>query len=474
MKHLRLLLMLAPVVCATILLSAQTPPQTPAQPPATQPPATQPPATQQPTDIEVMISGTGGLPPKLAVPELIPLSNEAETVAAAKTIAQVLWDDLNFEREFYLIPRDTYRSIPTPPSAEQVPLDRWKELGADGVVIGTIQKNANGYVIEVRVTRVSGGRIVFGKKYSGSLTSVKDGGRIYAHTASDDIHQQQRGLRGVARTWLVYSSDKAGERMQGPVSQRDISNIYRSDYDGANEVRLTVTRSIDITPVWAPDRSAVAYTSWRSGYPDILVQSMQGRELLKPARGGTPEVQNYLPAWSPDGSKLAFASSRDGNMEIYIVSRDGTGLRRLTNSPSIDVTPTWSPTGTQIAFVSERTGRPQIYVVNIDGTGLNRITNESHCDRPTWSPAPYNEIAYTSQQGGGNQIALYSFASGSTQVISDGIGSNESPAFAPNGRHIAFASDRTGQEQVYLIDRDGKNLRQITKKGRNRYPNWSQ
>ena len=43
-------------------------------------------------------------------------ASRAPTVAAAKTIAQVLWDDLNFEREFYLIGRDTYKTIPTPAS----------------------------------------------------------------------------------------------------------------------------------------------------------------------------------------------------------------------------------------------------------------------------------------------------------------------------------------------------------------------
>ena len=55
----------------------------------------------------------------------------------------MLWDDLNFEREFYLIPRDTYRSIPPPASLDQVALDRWKELGADGVVVGTIREGAD-------------------------------------------------------------------------------------------------------------------------------------------------------------------------------------------------------------------------------------------------------------------------------------------------------------------------------------------
>jgi TolB protein len=458
------LLSLALAGATTLALSAQTPP------PAATPP--QQPRPQQPSEIVVEINGAPGLPPKIAVPDFIPLSNEPETVAAAKTIGEVLWNDLNFEREFYLIPRDTYRSIPQPASADQVALDRWKELGADGVVIGSIRKGPTGYVVEVRLLRVNGGGIALGKQYSGSLNSVKDGGRVYAHTASDDIHLT-RGLPGVARTKLLFSSDRDSARMKGPVGERDISNIYRSDYDGANDLRITYTPSLDITPVWAPDGNQIAYTSWRSGYPDIIVQSMTtGTAAQKPARGSA-DVQNYLPAWSPDGSKIAFTSSRDGNPEIYYVNRDGSGLRRVTNSPSIDVTPTWSPTGTQIAFVSDRTGRPQIYVVNIDGSGLLKITNEMHCDRPTWSPQPFNEIAYTSQSGGGHDIRVYEFATGQTRTVTDGTGSNESPAFSPNGRHIVFSSDRTGREQIYVIDRDGKNVRQLTKTGRNRYPNWS-
>ena len=47
------------------------------------------------------------------MPEFIPLSTDAETVAAAKTLGQVLFDDLAYQREFYMVPRDTYASIPT-------------------------------------------------------------------------------------------------------------------------------------------------------------------------------------------------------------------------------------------------------------------------------------------------------------------------------------------------------------------------
>ena len=76
------------------------------------------------------------------MPDFIALSTDAETQAAAKTLGQVLWDDLAFEREFYMIPRDTYTSIPPSKSIDDVPFDRWRELGADGVVIGTVQRTA--------------------------------------------------------------------------------------------------------------------------------------------------------------------------------------------------------------------------------------------------------------------------------------------------------------------------------------------
>ena len=262
--------------------------------------------------------------------------------------------------------------------------------------------------------------------------------------------------------------------MKGPVVDRGISNIYISDYDGANQTRVTVSRSLDITPVWSPDRNSIAYTSYRSDFPDILIQFIyEGRVPFKPAAGSS-EKQNFLPAWSPDGTQLAFTSNRDHNSEIYVVNRDGTNLRRLTNHPNIDVTPTWSPTGNQIAFTSDRTGSPQIWIMNADGSEPQRITNESNCDRPTWSPAPFNEIAYASRGGAGYDIKIFDFASRSSKTITDGIGSNESPAFSPNGRHLAFTSTRAGKEQIFLIDRDGKNLRQITRQGMNRYPNWSQ
>ncbi|HEY0872996.1 MAG TPA: hypothetical protein VGD94_05950 [Vicinamibacterales bacterium] len=428
----------------------------------------QPPKQQTDTVRTVISSTSSGLPPRIAVPDFIPLTNDPDTVAAAKLLGQVLWDDLNFEREFYLISRDTYRTIPQARSFTDIPLDRWKELGTDGLVMGTVRRDGKNITVQVRLIEVNSGRSAFGKEYSGSAENP----RFFAHTISDEIHMDQRNLRGVARTKLAFASNRSGDQMKGPVDKRGVQNIYITDYDGANQRRITVAQTLELAPAWSPDARSIAYTSYVSGYPDIIVADIYQARNSRPAKG-SDRVHNFLPAWSPDGSKLAFMSQRDGNPEIYVVNRDGSGLRRLTNHPGNDVTPTWAPSGAQLAFTSDRTGRPQIWIMNADGTGQQQITRETWCDRPTWSPAPFNEIAYASQAGGGYDIRIFDFATRSVRSITNGEGSNESPTFSENGRHIAFASSRAGKYQIFTVDRTGENVRQITKQGDNRYPNWS-
>ena len=51
-------------------------------------------------------------------------------------------------------------------------------------------------------------------------------------------------------------------------------------------------------------------------------------------------------------------------------------------------------------------------------------------------------------------------------------GLNESPSWAPNGRHLAFASTRTGDSQIFTVNRDGSNLRQLTFEGMSTTPSW--
>jgi TolB protein len=310
---------------------------------------------------------------------------------------------------------------------------------------------------------------VFSKEYNGTATNP----RLYAHTISDEIHLQQRALKGVARTKLAFASDRTRDRVTGPVANREVKEIYVSDYDGGNQQRITNTRQLNNFPSWSPDARAVAYTSFRRIVPDIFISRIYQGILDNPLKG---QGANYLPVFSPDGSRIAFMSNRDGNPEIYAMNSDGSNIRRLTNHPAGDSTPTWSPTGTQIAFTSDRAGQPQIYLMSsADGTGLRRLTEgESYADRATWAPGGADAIAYTARNEGSYDIKILNLVSREIQIITAGVqGSNESPTFSPSGRHLAFTSTRAGRTNVYIIGRDGRGLRQVTTDGNNFSPAWS-
>ena len=426
--------------------------------------------SRQRDELSLIIGDRIGIQPSFAVPDCLTLSPDDVTAEAARTIAQVLWDDLEFEREFRMIPRDIYRTIPVARSLVDLPFDRWQELGADGVISCTVVATSDSQVeLTARLFSVRSQESAFGVVYSGSNRNV----RLYAHQLSDEIHRHQRGLEGVARTRIAFVTDRDSESVLGLVENRAVKEIYIADYDGANARRVTVSRTLNTNPTWSPDGRSLGYTSWLSGFPEVIVSHLYEGRMTRPANGNADE-HNFLPAYSPDGSQIAFMSNRDGNNDLYVVNIDGTGLRRITNHPMIDVSPTWSPNGQQIAFASDRTGTPQIYVIGADATGLRRLTYETYCDRPTWSPPPFNEIAYSSRTGPGHDIKVLDLATNEVRQLTYGLGSNESPSYSSNGRHIAFTSTRgSGLKQIYTIGRDGKGLRRVTSTGNNEMPSWS-
>lgn len=427
-------------------------------------------AQQQPPIVEGEIRPGGGTAVRYAVPDFVAATPDlAET---GRTLAQVLWNDLDFEREFYMVPRDTYASIPRVGAGALPPFAAWRELGTDALVSGSVEKVGDLLRVDFRLYRISDQQQVLAARYEAEARNP----RLLAHRISDEIFAKQRSLKGVARTKLAFISDRNREPLLTTVEKREVKELYISDYDGANEQRITVSRSLNNNPSWSPDAQSIAYTSYgpRGSSPDIVVSSIYKGLLQRPAKG---IGNNYLPSFSPDGKRVAFASTRDGNLEIYVANVDGSGLRRVTNNAADDLTPTWSPSGDQIAFVSDRTGRPQVYVTGLDGVGLRLISQgETHADRPTWSPAPFNEIAFTAQRGSWFDVKIFDFASGTSRWLTDNRttgGSNESPAFSPTGRHLAFHSTRTRSTQIFVIGRDGRGERQITRTGNNQTPSWS-
>ncbi len=147
-----------------------------------------------------------------------------------------------------------------------MPFDRWRELGADGLVIGTVQKDGNG-------AEDSGAAVQRALAAGGVRARVHGHGgnpRVFAHTVADEIHKQQRALRGVARTKLTFSSDRDREKVTGTVENRDVKEIYIADYDGANQRRITVNRALEHHADLVARRQVDCLHVVRAGLPDAV------------------------------------------------------------------------------------------------------------------------------------------------------------------------------------------------------------
>ena len=374
----------------------------------------------------------GGKPLLLELPDFE--TKDPRLAEEAAEISRVLRADLEFASIYRMVAKGT---------------------GADLRVTGTLAREDGKLVSLVRVHAIAEARVVFTNEYR-----TTDPARRLAHHIADEIVGKS-GVEGIARTQIAFASEREGKRV-----------IYRMDYDGSGPEALA-EGFLSLAPRWAPDGRSILYVSFptRISSPVLaLLTGGRGREVLMES-----ESMVFPGSWSPDGEKVAFSSTRDGNAEIYVVNRDGTGLKRLTDHPGIDVSPTWSPTGREIAFTSNRTGSPQIYTIDPDGLNLTRISREgSYNAEPAWSPSSeFSEIAYASRiEGGVFDVVVHDLLTHQVRQLTARRGLNESPSWAPNGRHIVFSSTRTGEPRLFTVNRDASNLRQIPFEAKGTTPNW--
>ncbi len=167
---------------------------------------------------------------------------------------------------------------------------------------------------------------------------------------------------------------------------------------------------------------------------------------------------------------IAFYSDRQAEnriKEIYLMDADGQNQRPITNHRTVSLTPAWSPTGTAVAYTSFFSGLPGVYVVDLP-TGQKRpvVTEGSFNASPTFS-RDGRSIAFARSVPGGNiEIFVTDTAGGNLQRLTNSRGIDTNPAWSPNGRQIAFTSDRGGNPQIYIMDADGTNVRRISRSGR--------
>ena len=226
-----------------------------------------------------------------------------------------------------------------------------------------------------------------------------------------------------------------------------------------------------------PISGLVVFVSNRDGNYDIYSSN-----LIGVANRVTFDPNNDTqPALSPDGTRIAFTSNRDGNNEIYLMSISGGDLVNLTKHPADDQYPTWAPDGRWIAFTTNRDGNQEIYKVRVDGSELQNLSENPANDlQPTWFTdkglfvATGEWIAFASDRDGNQEIYLMNKNGSDQRNLTKNPANDFSPAGMPGGDEIAFTSDRDGHQEIYLIDVDGNLYGSLTRHpAQDHYPNWS-
>ena len=160
-------------------------------------------------------------------------------------------------------------------------------------------------------------------------------------------------------------------------------------------------------------------------------------------------------------AKIAFYSFRDGNYEIYTMNRDGSNSTRLTFNEAPDAWPVWSPNGQQIVFHSYRDGNSEIYVMDADGKNQRNLTCHPASDGyPSWSPDG-NQIAFDSNRGaleGERKFEIYVMdTNGSNVKQVTNVGWASRPRWSPDGEWILLEAG-----EIYAIRPDGTRLWQVS------------
>ena len=227
------------------------------------------------------------------------------------------------------------------------------------------------------------------------------------------------------------------------------------------------------------DRTIVYATG--SGGPDVRPTEIYVRSATGEVRRLTnTAAYEGFPSWSPDKTRIAFVRSVRNDSDIYIMNADGTGVRRLAGSRrgAQDLYPAWSPDGRSIAFASNRFGEADIFVMRADGTGLRRLTRTARWvddTQPRFSPSG-KYIVFTSNRVAFSNYEVFriraSDGRGAKRLTFWGSGGDAAPGddlmpeYSPDGKRIAFVSDRGGAYAVWTMRADGRELRRVARNAR--------
>jgi TolB protein len=312
----------------------------------------------------------------------------------------------------------------------------WSAAGAQGVVKGQVSGSGGSLSVDMRLYEIARGETpILQKTYRGGEGQL----RGFMHDFANEMLRVLTGKPGGFGTRITFA------RKVGP-GRKD---VYVADFDGHGQGRVSSGRGLAMLPSFGP--GGVWYS--------VLTQT--GMFITNVAKRESPIITgsglNSGPAIC--GGRVLFSSTRDGNSEIYSANTDGSGVRRLTNHPAIDVSPACGPGGL-VAFVSARHGGPQIFTMNSNGGEPKRVTYKgNHNQVPAWCPDPTRSLlAFSGRDAGGFDVFTLDLKNGQYRRLTQGQGSNTDPAFSPDCRMVMFASTRGG---LFISNPEGLNQNKI-------------
>lgn len=366
-----------------------------------------------------------------------------------KDISDIIENDLEFTGFFLPIDRAAFVEYPF----QKFKPENWRPLGVEAVVKGTVKED-NGLSVKISLYDVYEGKEVFRKEYKAASILL----RPLSHAIADDIYFKLTGEQGMFRSRMAFVS-----------KDQDRMGIYIMDWDGKRMTKMGVSGNIILPPHWSKDGMKLIYSAERNRQWGIyLLDFLNMSEQKIYAGKGTNMAGNFF----PDSNDFCFSSSRDGTPDLYVKQIKDNKVSKISSSYGIDVSPAVSPDGNYIAFVSDRGGSPQIYMMRRDGSNIRRLTFEgSYNTSPSWSPKG-DRIVFVGQRGRNQIFTVKPDRTELTQLTASG--NNEDPSFSPDGRYIAFSSDRDGMKGIYIMRATGESQRRITPRRLTAFgPSWS-
>ncbi|HEX2997710.1 MAG TPA: DUF5050 domain-containing protein [Anaerolineales bacterium] len=193
------------------------------------------------------------------------------------------------------------------------------------------------------------------------------------------------------------------------------------------------------------------------GFATLTLTPMQSGTLTP-----TSQIPSPVPQFgsSPPQGKIVYTCFVNQIDQICIMNADGSGRKQLTDFDATSFYPSLSPDGKTIYF-SRKGGMFDIYSMNIRGKELRRVVAGIGSLYAPERSSQDDKLVFTNQTGGGQQIWVARLDGKNAHAITEGP-EDIDPTFSSDGSMIAFASARTGQRQLYVMDRDGSEVRQLT------------